>query len=169
MTFSSYLITLGFTACIASASSSLSSSTAPALKTNTTTLTTLNTISPTTPTSSPVLLQPRAAPPGTLEPFANCTYERKIWPKYRFFIFNIANWRVAPDAHGDGNGENVVKLLQQEMIGCGGRLLGWNFPDKESGLGGTIEMEVVIFFTAGWDCADRAIAASGGPILKCVG
>lgn len=76
---------------------------------------------------------------------------------------------VAPDADGDGNEDNVVKLLRQEMIACGGRILGWNFPEKESGLGGTIEMEVVIFFTAGWDCADRAIVASGGPKLKCVG
>lgn len=54
------------------------------------------------------------------------------------------------------------------MIACAGRILAWNFPDKESGLGGTIEMEVVIFFTGGWICADKAIFASGGPELKCV-
>lgn len=63
----------------------------------------------------------------------------------------------------------MVKILRQEMIACAGRIIGWNFPDKESGLGGTIEMEVVIFFTGGWDCADRAILATGGPNLKCVG
>lgn len=155
--------------CIASASSSLSSSTSPTLKTNTTISKTLKTISPTTATSSSVLLQPRADPPATLEPSANCTYKRTTWPKYRFYIFNIANWRVTPDADGDGNGDNVVKILRQEMIACAGRILAWNFPDKESGLGGTIEMEVVVFFTGGYDCVDRAIFASGGAKLKCVG
>ena len=76
-----------------------------------------------------------------------------------------------PDPGGDGytNGENVVKLLREQITACLGKVLKWHFPDRESGLGGTIEMEVFLWITPLASCTDTAILKSGGPKLKCVG
>lgn len=62
----------------------------------------------------------------------------------------------------------MVKLLREQMTGCLGKILKWHFPDEESGLGGTIETEVLMWVAAGSYCTE-AILKSGGPKIKCDG
>lgn len=53
------------------------------------------------------------------------------------------------------------------MVPCLGRLVWYYFPDKNSGFGGIIMFEMMIFISQGWGCGSTAIAKSGGPHIKC--
>lgn len=60
-----------------------------------------------------------------------------------------------------------LTLPANEMIKCLGLIDVRHFPDKKSGLVGIIWIEVNIWFRPGLVCADDAIAAVGGPKIKC--